>query len=133
MKWSHVMSRDQRSFVWMLSLRRLKRWTLPSNAASSAASSYAKACGGGGPIVGELLAIRTLSQKNSGRHLLHSSAQGVDDRLYRRDFSQSFPEASPQLQAGLPQVTVSKRRWTTVVGPRKPGCMERCVCAMARN
>ncbi len=46
---------------------------------------------------------------------------------------QEFHEPSPRRLAGLPMGTASKRSWMTVVAPRKPGSMERCAYAMARN
>ena len=46
---------------------------------------------------------------------------------------QSFPAPSRQRPAGLPMGTASKRSWMTVVVPSKPGSLERCGCAMARN
>ena len=43
------------------------------------------------------------------------------------------PRTFPRRLAGLPMGTVSRRCWTTVEDRRKPGCMERSACAMARN
>src|SRR5437764_10407902 len=79
MRWLVVMRREQLSGVWMLSLRQAKRRASWSNAARSAAFCCAKVCVGGTRTVGELLATKTLSQKNGGRHSLHSAARGVDD------------------------------------------------------
>src|SRR6266487_779324 len=101
MNWSPVMRRDQLSGAWMLWLRQPKKWALRSNAARSAASCYAKEYDGGGRTVGELLATKTLSQKNSGRHPLPRATRGVDDHLYRRTGTCN----SPNLRSGSRLVT----------------------------
>jgi hypothetical protein len=82
--WSHAMSKDQPSGVWMPSRRPLKKRASRSNAARSGAFTDAKACAGVIPTVGGPAMTKTLSQKNGGRHPLHRAAQGIDDRLHRR-------------------------------------------------
>jgi hypothetical protein len=83
MRWSPMMRRSQLSGVWMLSLKQPNRRALWSNAAKSSAFCCAKTYIGGVRIARALLATKTLSQKNGGRHSLQPAARRVDDRLRR--------------------------------------------------
>src|SRR6266436_8630090 len=95
-RWWPARKRAQPSGALTRWRRRPKRPASPSNAVRSAASCGAKGSDGDKPIVGLLLATKTLSQKDGGRHPLHGATSGVDDRLYRRTRTSSAAHLSPR-------------------------------------